>query len=557
VIVRELIALFGIQLDRQSVAQADAAYLKVRDTVRQADVAIRDANGRLRDARGRFLGTGQAARQAAGDISAAGKAAAAASAGFGDMLRLIGFGFAVDGVRRASTALLTLASDAAENKNVINEVFDESAASIFEFASVTAKEVGRSEYTIRGFVATLGAMLRPMTGSSEAAAEMSTNLAKLAVDLSSFFNTTESDALIALRAGIAGESEPLRRYGVVLLDATLQEFALAQGIHKRVTSMNVAEKTALRYQFIMANTSDAQGDAARTINDYANSLRAAKDMIKDLATQAGEKLLPIGKRVLMWIRDSVGGLMKLAENSHVVEVALGVLAAAAVGVGIALLLPFLPAIIAAGKMLAILTAIGLAVDEVVTFFTGGKTAIGEFVDALFGVGSAQLYLDNYNDGLKQLGETVDGLVPKLSKLNPFQKNGTLDNIATFFKGVTEPKSWLPKFLTNARMRGVIVGGGPAEAPSAADELRSRVVATGRGMADGMVATKGSTARTRMTDQEARAAGAAGKAAIHQDVRANVTIHADPKDAAGIENSTRAGLGRAMQDAKEALHEEVD
>lgn len=191
-----------------------------------------------------------------------------------------------------------MGSDAAETLNVMTESFEDQTDTVLDWASAQAKALGRSEFLLREYAASLGAMLRPMTGSAEAAAEMSTELAQLAVDLGSFFNVNEPEALQALQSALAGQSEPMRRFGVVMTQGALDAFALQEGLGKTVRQMSEAEKVALRYRFILNQTTKAQGDAARTAGGYANLTKALSSVLTDLGTRIGLMLLPAAERLL-------------------------------------------------------------------------------------------------------------------------------------------------------------------------------------------------------------------------------------------------------------------
>ncbi len=367
-IVRELIAVLGIDLDDRDVKKVDTAVSKFEGRIQKV---------------GQFIG---------GSIFLAGFA-------------------------RAAGAIVGFASDAEETLNLVRETFGENADEVEAWSTRVAKEVGRSEFLMREMAGTLGAVLTPlMQGNTQAAAEMSTGLATLAVDLGSFFNAAESDVLIALRSGIVGEAEPLKRFGIVMLESTLQAFALAQGITKSVKSMTIAEKTTLRYNFILDQTVIAQGDAARTADAFANASKAAADAIKDLATRIGGRLLPVATRFVTWARDAARSIVEVAQKTNILEATLITLAGALAVMAVLLLAPFVPFLITAAKVLVAIGAISIAVDELITFFTGGRTVIGEFIDELFGIGAAQQFLDNLNAGWKEMAgwwETLIGLGDKL------------------------------------------------------------------------------------------------------------------------------------------------
>jgi hypothetical protein len=244
-------------------------------------------------------------------------------------------------VGRGFAKMIGLASDAEETINLLNESFEGNSQAVQEWAATFASEVGRSEFQMREMAGTLGAMLNPlMAGNSDAAAEMSTKLAALAVDLGSFFNIADDDALQKLMAGIAGETEPLRRLGVVILESTLAEFARAEGIRKSVKDMTVAEKTSLRYQFILANTTNAQGDALRTAEGFANASKAVSTGLRDLATRMGLILLPAITRLTTGFRDLVRAFVDMSRKSNIIQALFVVLGAAAVALGVKLAIAF-------------------------------------------------------------------------------------------------------------------------------------------------------------------------------------------------------------------------
>lgn len=213
--------------------------------------------------------------------------------------------FATGIVAQGLLRIIGLGSDAAETMNVITTSFEDQTETVLKWASVQSKELGRSEFALREYAATLGALLRPMTGSATAAAQMSMDLAALTVDLGSFFNAAEPDVLLALRSGITGESEPLKRFGIIMSVAALDAFALQTGIGKTTKEMTEAQKTTLRYNFIMAKTIKAQGDAARTAGGYANLTKALEAVITDLGTELGMMLLPSAEAVLKVLIDTV------------------------------------------------------------------------------------------------------------------------------------------------------------------------------------------------------------------------------------------------------------
>jgi hypothetical protein len=366
--LREVLARFGVEVDAKKLEAFD---LRVRTTV-----------GSLKD-------MGKAV-QAVGVVAAGG-------------LLYAGVSRLVTGLSNAVHA----ASDSEEAMNVLRETFKENADGVVAWADVTGKQMGRAASTMRGYAGDLGALLVPMIGNREAAAEMSKTLSALAIDLGSFFNRADDDVLVALRAGIVGESEPMRRLGSDLTEASLNAFALANGMKQITKSTTPAEKIQLRFAKIMADTADKQGDAARTANGFANASKALSEQWKTLSETAGSLLLPAVTLVVRGLRSMVSGansFLEAARQSRVFEVAAAILGRT-LGMRVLPMLArgfraLIPAIRALWPVLAPIVipiakfiALTLVVDELITAFEGGSTVIGDFVDGLFGIGTTQEVLD--------------------------------------------------------------------------------------------------------------------------------------------------------------------
>lgn len=137
--------------------------------------------------------------------------------------------------------------------------------------------------------------------TADKAAIMSKNLTQLGYDLSSFYNISVSDAMTKLQSGLAGELEPLRRLGYDLSVARLQEEAYALGIEKKITKMNQAEKSMLRYHAIMSQVTQVQGDMARTLEFPANQTRILKAQIDQLNRAIGNIFIPLLNKMLPYL----------------------------------------------------------------------------------------------------------------------------------------------------------------------------------------------------------------------------------------------------------------
>lgn len=186
---------------------------------------------------------------------------------------------------------IDLSSDLTEQQNVIDVSFGKYKKSIEYLAKVSVPQFGMSELTAKTIAGRFQSMGVAIGYSQKQMSGMSVELTKLAADMASFYNVEQEAVATSLQSVFTGETEPLRKYGLDLTQATLQEWAHKQGIDAKMSSMSQAEKTMLRYQYVMANTAAAQGDFARTSGSWANQTRVLSQSFQQLGTIAGGVLI--------------------------------------------------------------------------------------------------------------------------------------------------------------------------------------------------------------------------------------------------------------------------
>ena len=186
---------------------------------------------------------------------------------------------------------IDISSDLTEAQNVIDVTFGKYSKAIEDFTKVSIKDFGMSELTAKTMAGRFQAMGTAIGFSQKKMSGMSVELTKLAADMASFYNVEQDAVATSLQSVFTGETEPLRKYGLDLTQATLEEWAHKQGIDAKMKSMSQAEKTMLRYQYVMANTAAAQGDFARTANTWANQIRLLKQNFEVLGSTVGGVLI--------------------------------------------------------------------------------------------------------------------------------------------------------------------------------------------------------------------------------------------------------------------------
>lgn len=217
------------------------------------------------------------------------------------------------GVLEFGRQAFELGSSITEVENVVNVAFGNMADKAYEFASTAKEQFGLSELAAKQYAGTMMAMLNSTGVAQDAAAEMSTTLAGLAGDLASFYNISTDEAFMKLRSAIAGETEPMRQLGVNMTVATLESYALSQGITKSWQSMTQAEQAMLRYNYLMSATAQQQGDYARTINSFANQWRLLTLNVQQFSATIGQGLIAAVLPALQALNALMSVLQRAAE----------------------------------------------------------------------------------------------------------------------------------------------------------------------------------------------------------------------------------------------------
>lgn len=271
---------------------------------------------------------------------------------FGAMQKaaLVGLG-AIAGLAVKS---IKAASDLGEQINKTSVVFGRAAGGIQAWAKTTAASIGISRRAALEAAGVFGNMLRPLGFAPDVAAKMSRRFVQLAADMASFNNASPQETLDALRAGLAGESEPLRRFGVSINQARIEAQALSSGLVKadvdltkvakaelavdeasrkaakalkehgagsfearkasvglqdataklqkavagKIPKLDAATKASATYALVLKDTKLQQGDFARTSDSLANQERILKAEFEDTAAKLGGSLLPAATRLM-------------------------------------------------------------------------------------------------------------------------------------------------------------------------------------------------------------------------------------------------------------------
>ena len=209
--------------------------------------------------------------------------------------------FSVKAIVGFSKECIQLGSDLAEVQNVVDSTFGSMSASVNQWAKDAMTSYGLSEKVAKEYVGQLGAMSKAFGNSNEEAYNQATTLAALTGDVASFYNLSTDEAFTKLKAVYTGETEALKSLGVVMTQAALDEFAMAQGYGKTTKAMSEQEKVALRLAFVQDRLATASGDFARTSDGWANQSRVLALRFDAIKASIGQGLIAALRPALVWL----------------------------------------------------------------------------------------------------------------------------------------------------------------------------------------------------------------------------------------------------------------
>ncbi len=220
--------------------------------------------------------------------------------------------FAVDKIVQFGKEAVELGSDVAEVQNVVDVAFGDMSYMVEDFADRAITSFGMSELAAKRTASTYMAMASNMGVTQQQAAEMSITLAGLTGDVASFYNISQELADIKLRSVFTGETETLKDLGIVMTQANLEAYALANGINRSFQSMSQSEQLILRYNYVLDQLSLASGDFVRTQDSWANQTRILSMQWQEFMSIIGQALIQVLLPVIRVLNQIVSSLIDIA-----------------------------------------------------------------------------------------------------------------------------------------------------------------------------------------------------------------------------------------------------
>lgn len=219
------------------------------------------------------------------------------------------------GATAGLTSMFNAASDLNENLNKTEVVFGDLSEDVIEWSKSTLTSFGIAQSSALEMSSYFGDMATSMGLTTEQASEMGKELVGRAGDMASFKNVSLEVAQNGLAAIFTGQAQSLKKFGIVMTEANLEAYALANSYEKQYKDMDQAEKVMLRYAYVMDMTQNAQGDFINTSDGAANSVRVAKESLKEAAATLGEEVIPLVLPLIQHVTDLVQGVNSLDEGT--------------------------------------------------------------------------------------------------------------------------------------------------------------------------------------------------------------------------------------------------
>lgn len=191
--------------------------------------------------------------------------------------------------------------DAVESDSLFDTSLGNMADSVRDWTNEVSDALGLNAVSMRKNTGVIYNMTSSMGVAEDNALKMSKGISLLTEDMASFYNLDSTEAFNKLRAGLTGETEPLKALGILVDENTIKQVAYSEGIAENGAELTQQQKVLARYVAILKQTGNAQGDLARTLDSPANQLRILKNQVQQLGLAFSNFLLPMVSAVLPYI----------------------------------------------------------------------------------------------------------------------------------------------------------------------------------------------------------------------------------------------------------------
>ena len=287
----------------------DKFELVIEVNSQQGNASIKQVNQNLSDLERRAVSSSRGASSGIDRMTASMfKGVLGAQALYGAAIK------AAQGIKELAKESIGLAMEAIESESLFASSMGKMTNQALKWSKDLSKSLGLNQYELRKNIGTFNVMFTAMGIGAEKAFELSRGLTQLAYDMASFYNLRPEEAFDKLRAGITGQTEPLKRLGILVDEATAKTYAYKTGIAETGAQLTQQEKVLARYAAITAQTAVAQGDLAKTMESPANQLRVLQSITEEAKTTLGMAFLPTLSLVMKELTGFAGKAETVNEN---------------------------------------------------------------------------------------------------------------------------------------------------------------------------------------------------------------------------------------------------
>ena len=235
------------------------------------------------------------------NISSLQKSANKGTAGVTSAFKKLKTGIIALGIGKVIKDSISSGMDAIESDSLFETSLGASADAVRSWSDDVSNTLGLSAVSMRKNTGVIYNMTSSMGVAEDNALKMSKGISLLSEDMASFYNLDSKEAFNKLRAGLTGETEPLKALGILVDENTIKQVAYSEGIAEVGSELTQQQKVMARYVAILKQTGNAQGDLARTIDSPANQLRQLKQQVTNLGIAFSNFLMPIVSAVLPYL----------------------------------------------------------------------------------------------------------------------------------------------------------------------------------------------------------------------------------------------------------------
>lgn len=347
------------------------------------------------------------------------------------------------------TQSIDIASDLNESVNAVSVSYGDLAGEILKLGENSAKTFGLSQGDLNAYATQFSAFVKTIAGDGGDVVGTFETLVGRGTDFASVFNLDVADALQLFQSGLAGETEPLRRYGIDLSAAAVEAYALANGIGDGTAELTEAQKQQARYGALLEQTNAVQGDFINTSDELANKNRINAAEWENVQAKIGDAFLPVASQLADILGDDVIPIIaKLAEEEG------PALADAFADILPDLtelakdLLPLLPGLIKsftdglplAIELISLLAPLISTVSTELGGFLGSQTAISEFINGDISMQEFLTRISNLGGGFAELTRWVTEfalMAPLQIELVRVAIKTKIDEVVGFIEGIPD------------------------------------------------------------------------------------------------------------------------